>query len=425
MKLLTKTTLYFLLAMIPLLAGGGYLLFRQFSRELDYRVDRELVYDEIQWIQYVEAVTADGSSFILRAPDLLIFPSEGPVSRYPTISNTHGMKARDNVRIPFRQLSHVVAINGVPYQVVIRKSQEQKGVLVANITWIMLLVFVGLGLATLLFNWIISKRLWRPFRVSLQKVRNIELQQMETIRFEQTNTEEFNELNTSLNTMTRKLHNDYVVIKEFTENAAHEMQTPLAVAQTKMELLLQDENLTGPQVDTILQATDALSRLSKLNQSLLLLARIEASQFETAETLNLVDVTRKYLDLFAEMIQDRELTVETEFTGDFTVKLHPVLADSLVSNLLGNAVKYNRTGGRIRIAVSNRQYCIGNTSDAPAIPAQQLFKRFGAPAGMPGHSTGLGLAIVKRIADTHHMHIAYAFEGDMHRFCLDAPTPSP
>ncbi|HEY1112146.1 MAG TPA: ATP-binding protein [Chitinophagaceae bacterium] len=421
MKLLTKTTLYFLLAMIPLLAGGGYLLFRQFSREIDHRVDRELVYDEIQWVQYVEAVTADGSSFILRAPDLLIFPVDERPSRYPSISTTQGQKARDNIRIPFRQLSHVVAINGVPYQIVIRKSQEQKAVLVANITTIMLLVFVGLGLATLLFNWIISKRLWRPFRASLQKIRHIELQQMDEVRFEETATTEFNELNTSLNAMTRKLHSDYLVIKEFTENAAHEMQTPLAIAQTKMELLLQDEALTGPQVDTILQATDALGRLGKLNQSLLLLARIEASQYETTDTLNLVDVTRKYLDLFAEMIQDRQITVETEFVGDFTVKLHPVLADSLVSNLLGNAVKYNRTGGRITIAVSERRYCISNTSDTPAIPPQQLFKRFGVPAAAPGHSTGLGLAIVKRIADTHHLYIAYAFEKDMHRFCIEAP----
>lgn len=420
MRLLTKTTLYFLIAMIPLLAGGGFLLFRQFSKEIDYRVDRELVYDEIQWIQYVEAVTADGSSFILRAPDLLIYPVDEPVSRYPTIRDTRGAKARENINIPFRQLSHVVAINGTPYQIVIRKSQEQKAVLVANITSIMLLVFVGLFIATLLFNWIISRRLWQPFRTSLQKIRNIELQGMETIRFEQTNTKEFNELNTSLNTMTRKLHNDYVVIKEFTENAAHEMQTPLAVAQTKMELLLQDENLTGPQVDTILQATDALGRLGKLNQSLLLLARIEASQYETAETLNLADVTRKYLDLFAEMIHDRGLRVETEFAGDFTVRLHPVLADSLVSNLLGNAVKYNRTGGRITIAISRQRYCIANTSDAPPIDPQRLFKRFGAPAGAPAHSTGLGLAIVKRIVDTHHMRIAYTFEGAMHRFCIDS-----
>lgn len=422
MKLLTKTTLYFLLAMIPLLAGGGYLLFRQFSREIDYRVDRELVYEEIQWVQYVEAVTADGSSFILRAPDLLIFPVDERPTRYPSITTTQGPKARDNVRIPFRQLSHVVAINGVPYQVVIRKSQEQKAVLVGNITWIMLLVFIGLGVATLLFNWIISKRLWRPFRLSLQKIRHIELQQMDEVRFGETNITEFNELNTSLNTMTRKLHNDYLVVKEFTENAAHEMQTPLAVAQTKMELLLQDEHLSGPQVDTILQASDALARLSKLNQSLLLLARIEASQFETAESLSLVAVTEKYLALFAEMIQDRQLTVETEFAGDFVVRLHPVLADSLVSNLLGNAVKYNRTGGTIRIAAGNGQYCIGNSSDLPPIDPQRLFKRFGAPAGVPGHSTGLGLAIVKRIADTHHLPIAYAFEQGMHRFCIDSPT---
>lgn len=419
MRLLTKTTLYFLIAMIPLLAAGGFLLFQQFSREIDQRVDRELVYDEIQWIQYLEAVTGGGTSFILRSPDLLIYPVEEPVSRYPTISDTYGIKARENIRIPFRQLSHVVAVNGVPYQIVIRKSQEQKAVLVANITWIMGLVFAGLFGATLLFNWIISKKLWQPFRASLDKIRHIELQKIEATRFDETNIEEFNELNTSLNAMTRKLHSDYVVIKEFTENAAHEMQTPLAVAQTKMELLLQDSNLTEPQIETIMQATSALSRLGKLNQSLLLLARIEASQYETSETISLVEVTKKYLELFSEMIQDKGITLDTRFEGDFVVALHPVLADSLVSNLLGNAVKYNQPGGKIDITISATQYCISNTSALPPIDPQQLFKRFSAAAGVPGKSTGLGLAIVKRIVDTHHLHITYTAVEGVHRFCID------
>lgn len=133
----------------------------------------------------------------------------------------------------FWQLSHVVPVNGVPYQIIIRRSQEQKAALAGNIAWIMLLVFFGLFASTLLFNWLISRKLWQPFRASLQKVRNLELQQMEAIRFGETNISEFNELKMALNTMTQKIHCDYESMKEFTENAAHEMQTPLAVAQKK------------------------------------------------------------------------------------------------------------------------------------------------------------------------------------------------
>jgi signal transduction histidine kinase len=416
MRLLTKTTLYFLLAMIPLLAAGGYLLFRQFGAQINERADKELVYEEVQWIQYLEAATANGSNFILRSPDLLIYPVQKDPTPYPEISTTYGTKARENVQIPFRQLAHVVDINGIPYQIVIRKSQEQKLALVANITSIMLLVFAGLFFATLLFNWLISKRLWQPFRVSLQKVRSLELQKIEAIRFEETDTEEFNELNASLNTMVQKIQADYMNMKEFTENAAHEMQTPLAVAQSKLELLLQDSRLDDSQVQTIAQASTALSRLSKLNQSLLLLAKIENNQFEATESISLSDITQKYLRLFDEMIKDKKLVVETNMDGDFTARLHPFLADSLISNLLGNAIKYNVESGRVNIQITNSEYCISNTSHLPAIDPQHLFQRFKTSG--TNNSTGLGLAIVKTIVDTSHLSISYHNDQNTHRFCI-------
>jgi signal transduction histidine kinase len=423
MKLLTRTTLYFLLAMIPLLAAGGYLLFSQFSKEINNRVDKELVYDELQWIQYLRSVTANGTNYILRSPDILIYPVDEEPFRYPQISDVNGAGTIGGVQIPFRQLSHVVSIHGVPYQILIRKSQEQKAALVSNITWIMLLVFVGLFLATLLFNWIISKKLWQPFRASLQKIRNIELEKMGALHFEPTTIKEFNELNATLNAMTRKISNDYLNMKEFTENAAHEMQTPLAVAQTKMELLLQDPELKESQLETISEASMALSRLSKLNQSLLLLAKIENNQYETKETISLVETTKKYLHLFDEIMKDKQLSVVTTFEEDFVVRLHPFLADTLISNLLGNAIKYNFTGGNITVVVNRNQYCISNTSHLPAINRQQLFQRFSLADNKQVSSTGLGLAIVKRIADTHHLNITYETQDDSHRFCMNKNDP--
>lgn len=418
MRLLTKTTLYFLLTMIPLVLAGGYLLFRQFSSQINERADKELVYEEVQWIQFLEAETGRGSKFILRSPDLLIYPTKRDPTVFPEISTIRGTKAKANVQIPIRQLAHVVDINGIPYQIVIRKSQEQKSALVANITSIMLLVLGGLFLATLLFNWLISQRLWKPFRDSLQKVRNLELQKMESIHFEETSTKEFSELNASLNTMVQKIESDYRNMKEFTENAAHEMQTPLAIAQSKLELLLQDNRLDEVQVGTIAQTTEALSRLSKLNQSLLLLAKIENNQFVATERISLSQITQKYLHLFDEIIKDKMLEVETTLKEDFMPLLHPFLADSLVSNLLGNAIKYNKEGGRINIKINSSEYCISNTSSLPAINSGSLFQRFKTAGSSTSRSTGLGLAIVKTIVDSSHLSISYQNENAMHSFCV-------
>jgi signal transduction histidine kinase len=282
----------------------------------------------------------------------------------------------------------------------------------------MLIVFIVLFITTLIVNWIINQTIWRPFRKSLQKICNAELQKMETIRFEETNIKEFNELNSSLNQMTSKIHRDYVNMKEFTENAAHEMQTPVAVVQSKLELLLQDQNLKNEQVDSIVQASEALTRLSKLNQSLLLLARIENNQFETNETISLTDVTKKYLKLFDELIKDKQLALETNFSEDWSLHLHPLLADTLISNLLGNAVKYNYSGGRIAITITSNKYHISNTSRLAGIDPQQIFKRFKKSKENTGNSTGLGLAIVKKICDTHDLAITYRAEDGLHEFVI-------
>lgn len=411
-----------MLAMIPLLTVGGWLAFRQFSSQINDRADKELVYEEVQWIQYIEAATAGGGNFILRSPDLLIYPTEKEPTLYPEISTITGTKARENSQIPFRRLTHVVNINGTPYQIVIRKSQEQKLALVNNIIFILLVVFGVVFLGILIFNWLISRRLWKPFHQSLNQVQNLALQKMETIHFGKTNVQEFNELNAALNAMVGKIQSDYLNMKEFIENAAHEMQTPLAVAQSKLELLLQDTSLNDEQLSAIAQTTEAINRLNKLNQSLLLLAKIENNQFEPTGDISVVDITKKYLRLFDEIIKDKNLTAQTDFEDEFLVRLHPFLGDSLVSNLLGNAIKYNGDGGHINIRINHHQFCITNTSSLPPLNSQQLFQRFAITGNTGKHSTGLGLAIVKRIVDASNLFIDYQNKDGMHSFCIYRQT---
>src|SRR4051794_15451294 len=182
MKLLTKTTLYFLAAMISLLAVAGFYLFNQFNKEINSRSDKELISNEYEWIKYLESATENGTSFILKSPDIIIYPTDAPVTPYAILSNIYSYN-RQGEKIPFRQLSQIVSIDGIPYHITIRQSQEQRAALISNINRIMLFVFAGLVVITLIFNWAISKQLWAPFRRSLSKIRGVELQKMEAIRF--------------------------------------------------------------------------------------------------------------------------------------------------------------------------------------------------------------------------------------------------
>jgi len=420
MRLLNKTILYYLLAMIPLLAIAGFYMFNKFSDELDQRSDNELINDEIQWIRYIRAEAMNGTTFFLKTPDLAIFPVDAAATEFPSISDSYSYNQELNINTPYRVLSHVVSINGVSYQLMIRKSQEQKIVLVRNLTRMMVLVFIGLFIATLIFNWLISERLWKPFRASLNKIKSVELQKMEAIHFEETNTREFNELNASLNYMTRRMHRDYVNMKEFTENAAHEMQTPIAVVQSKLELLLQDSNLHNEQADSIAQASEALNRLSKLNQGLLLLAKIENNQFESVEQVDLAGVMQKYLRQFDELIKDKQLVVTADLQKSFLVKLHPFLADSLASNLLGNAIKYNLPGGTLVLTSTGNTLSIENSSAGGALDTNTLFQRFHSSNGQDDSSNGLGLAIVKKIAENNGLNVSYKNTNARHVFTIQA-----
>jgi signal transduction histidine kinase len=416
MRLLTKTNLYFLITLVPLLAITGLFLFKQFNREIDERSNRELAISEREWIGYLQNQAERGNAVSLTTPDFTIYPVDAPIDRHPIITDNYEINPRNGQRVLYRKLSQVVSIYGLPYQLTIKQSLEQRDVLIRKITNLMLFVFAGLFAATLIFNWAISRRLWQPFRASLKKIRDAELNKMQSVYFEETETKEFNELNTALNDMTSKINHDYQIMKEFTENAAHEMQTPLAVVQSRLELLMQSQTLSDQQAQFINEATESLGRLSKLNKGLLLIAKIENRQYESASALDFGVVINRYLQLFTDLIQDKQINVSVENKGPFLHSIHPFLADSLVSNVLGNAIKYNVSGGKLEILISSNGFSIANTGENQAISTDRLFTRFHTSRTSDESSNGLGLAIVKTIADQNGLDVNYSYQQNRHRF---------
>ena len=418
MRLLTKTTLYFFATMVLLLVLAGFYLFSQFSRQINERSDRELMAEEQVWIDYLQTGLENGRVFILKTREVAVYPVNMAVNEVPALEDITEKLQGSQTGFPYRQLSQVVQIGDISYQIILKKSQEQKTILLNNFRRTMLFVLAGLFIVVLIFNWIISRNLWAPFRQSLQKIRDTELSKIHSLQFKQTNTVEFNELNNSLNAMRDKIYGDYINMKEFTENAAHEMQTPIAVVQGKLELLLQDQNLHEAQVQLIADAGAVLNRLARLNKGLLLLAKIENNQYEAAEHLSFTAITEKYLRLFDDLIRAKSLSVETVVENDFNPALHPLLADSLVTNLLGNAIKYNYAGGTIRIVVSKAKYQVSNSSLLDPIPAEKLFRRFNTSKEEDESSNGLGLAIVKKIADSNGLLLDYFVENGVHSFVV-------
>jgi signal transduction histidine kinase len=418
MKLLTKNTIWFLLIMLPLLAGGGIYLYHQFDKELKKEMDEELVNDQIQWLIYFNSIPDSSPVFRITTPEFSIHPAQGPADARPILKTIMQYQEVEHKEVPYRQLEQVIRIREKFYLLTIRKSLIEKDDLIQNIALVMALAFIGLLLFTILVNRLISRSIWRPFYQSLDKMEKLQLEQMHHLSFPDTSVTEFNRLNEVLLNATTRIYHDFVIMKELTEDAAHEMQTPLAIAQNRLELLLQDEALQPAQLRSIAQTHEALQRLSHLNHNLLFMAKIGNKQFVPTGKISIKAVLQKHLRLFEELIRDKDLLVSTDFSGDLSLSLHPLLADTLISNLLGNAIKYNYPKGTITLQLTDQLFSICNTSEYPSIPGNQLFQRFKKNASNLENSNGLGLAIVKKITDTNNLKIYYIHKEKEHHFII-------
>ena len=276
------------------------------------------------------------------------------------------------------------------------------------------LIATVLGIAMVLTANFISKRLWKPFDRTLEVVEDFKLENAMTPQFPDTDTAEFVRLNEALKKLMENSTRSYRLQKEFTENASHELQTPLAVFQSRLDLLLQFPEVTERQAAIIQDLYQMTSRLSRLNRNLLLLAKMENNQFKRAETVDVVALVRSlrgYMENLAEgLLPEIDFQVER-----LEIKANRSLLESMVNNLVVNAVRHNKPGGRVGMVVMRDELSVYNTSDEPALDGRALFSRFYRTSEKV-EGNGLGLAIVKAVCDYHGWKITYGYAGGVHRF---------
>lgn len=283
-------------------------------------------------------------------------------------------------------------------------------------------VIVGvLAVAIVLMLRFISRYLWRPFDETLRRIEAFRLEDGRLPALPDTGVKEFTRLNRALLTLMQNSLTSYRMQKEFTENASHELQTPLAVFQSRLDLLLQQPDLTEKQAGMIQGLYDVSNRLARLNRNLLL-AKIDNRQYERMENINLtafLQDTTPFLQSIA-----GNITLYEEFGNDtLTVKANCTLLESLVNNLVVNAVRHNRPGGKLRIAVKDKRIIFSNTSDEPALDSSLIFNRFYRPSEKV-KGNGLGLAIVRAICDYHGWEVTYQYKDGLHIFTVDfLPLP--
>ena len=317
----------------------------------------------------------------------------------------------------FRQLAFDMQLNGVMYKVVVAKPLEglhhvYRALLMVSICTVLVII-----ITIILINRLVLSRLWRPFYETINAIRNFKLGGTASILFPTTNIDEFGFMNSSLQEATEKAEKDYLLLKEFTENASHELQTPLSIIRAKLDLLIQDDGLSQRQSEITRSAYGAVKKLSRLNQSMLLLAKIENRQFKNVEEISLKERLEEKLEQFHELWQSREIRVESRME-EATIKANPELIDVLLNNLLSNASNHNIPCGSIDIVLQRNRLVISNAGHPQPLDKSRLYHRFYKIAQYSSRN-GLGLSIVKQICEVSSITPSYSFVNNKHFFELD------
>lgn len=275
-----------------------------------------------------------------------------------------------------------------------------------------------LTVTLLIVQRVISRKLWSPFYDSLNKIEGFNLEAGVAPQFVETDTLEFARLNENLSRLIESDLNAYAQQKDFIENASHELQTPLAVFQSQLDLLLQKPNLTKTQVDIIQSLYSVSSRLTRLNKNLLLLAKLDNSQFKEKQQIEFTEVLDTQLFYLKNLAENDGINVSVEIYNPITVTANKTLLESLISNLIANAIRHNINHGSISISVTGNAFIVSNTGESDALDKEKIFRRFSRTSEKK-KGNGLGLSIVQQICKLHGWGIKYIYQNQQHVFIVN------
>lgn len=308
---------------------------------------------------------------------------------------------------PYRQLSFTAEYKNKPHLITVNQPTVELDGLFYVIVGSLLSIFSLFIVFTYLIDFYLKRKAWLPFYKTLNVLKEYDLGVGKEFELDDSGINEFDELNHAVQKMVAKINDDYENMKLFSEDISHEMQTPLAIVKSKVEILRQNKSNYEDSLAAINVISKAISRLSKLNTSLLLITKIKNDQYQEISQVNIKQLVEHYLEAFEELIEIKGIKVESELE-DNVVTINSTLSDILISNLLSNTIRHNTPNGFIYIKLENGTLIVENACesiDLNMIP--NLFDRLICKKSED--STGLGLSIVKSICDKNNITINYSY----------------
>jgi signal transduction histidine kinase len=393
----------------------GFLFYQMLGQYINKQIDDHLYEEllEVQDFAHVKNILPSPDGYDDVIVDYKKIHKRPDKRKIFADTNFYNPKKRHNETA--RYLKTELVLNGQSYQIMIIASKFERQEEIKSIILIILLPVIVLILILWLVNRILIKRMWLPFRQLLANIKAFNINQEKVFEPIQTNIEEFKELNKAVLNVSLKVKSDYKEIKLFTENASHEMMTPLAVINSKLDTMLQSNTLGKEESEILDDLYKATSKLTKLNQSLLLLVKIDNNQLQDKEEIDLKALINEKLNYFLELIQKRNLIVKTELVPS-NIYANYYLTEILINNLFSNAIRHNYDGGSILITLTEDSLAFSNTSTQSALHPVKIFERFYKDNASEG--TGLGLAILKQVCLRQKYKLTYSYHQDYHQFTI-------
>lgn len=219
---------------------------------------------------------------------------------------------------------------------------------------------------------------------------------------------EIKPLTSALNELFRRIENSFAREREFTDNAAHELRTPLATIKTQAQSLLRNENLSVKGQEGLENLLAAIDRATEMIDALLSFARLQGDKSEACE-VNLSVIVQEEVDSLRPYFQSRDIKVISALTEGLHIFGVRHALGLMVRNIIHNAAKFSPEGGTVKISLCTEKKRVRlNVIDSGAGIAEKdlphIFNRF-YRVDKSRNGTGLGLSIVKWVADAHHAEI--------------------
>ncbi len=418
MKLLQKTIRsYFIYSVFILLVAVPVFYFT-IQRIVREDVDRDLIATKEMLKPKISNALLNNAISQLRFLDRDISISVSTYRReFDSLQTVEIYDSNTQESVPHRILTSAFTINGAPCLLQVKTSLVSKNELIESIVKVEVALLFLLLAGLFIINRTLSKRIWKPFYTTLGKLHKYKVEKHESLALAKSSVNEFNDLNVSLEELTNRTYQAYLSQKEFTENASHEMQSPLAVFQSKLELLMQTSPLNEEQAQLMGDLADASQRMARLNKSLVLLTKIDNNQFAEIENVSLKNVVESFLQQYHPQATEKHIRIYEEIDNEITLKANKALIEILIANVLGNAIRHNVDRGSITVIIKDNIFAIQNTGKPSPLDDKKIFQRF-QKNSTDTNSIGLGLEMVKKICSIYDYTIRYQFNHSLHSFTI-------